>query len=241
MFFQQINQLMGRDTDLILTIRKTGENALTVAVITKMNGLQDEAKHYIPPFTATGVPEELDQGFTSALAQPIPKAQGLLTNMKQFEHQLEVAEANSKAAKIEKDKKAKEEKERKEKSDKFKKKAEEQITAGKLGDAMVNLRQARLYADNGDKKKITSLLEDVQAKMCQGSLFGKTATGSSVTQQAVRPPAATDDTDNNEEDEEDEEDEDENEDEDPYNEIIDFPEECRAKDLCQNMTNQTLF
>jgi len=79
------------------------------------------------------------------------------------------------------------------------------------------------------------LLEDVQAKMCQGSLFGKTATGSSVTQQAVRPPASTDDTDNNEEDD------DENEDEDPYNEIIDFPEECRAKDICQNMTNQTLF
>jgi len=57
----------------------------------------------------------------------------------------------------------------------------------------------------------------------------------SVTQQAVRPPASTDDTDNNEEDD------DENEDEDPYNEIIDFPEECRAKDICQNMTNQTLF
>lgn len=236
MFFQQINQMMGRDTDLILTIRKTGENALTVAVITKMNGLQDEAQHYIPPFTATGIPEELDQGFTSALAQPVPKAQGLLTNMKQFEHQLEVAEANSKAAKAEKDTKAKEEKERKDKSDKFKKKAEEQIAAGKLGDAMVNLRQARLYANDGDKKKITSRLEDVQAKMCQGSLFGKTATPSSVTQPAVRPPAATDDTDNNEEVEDDE-----NEDEDPYNEIIDFPEECRAKDLCQNMTNQTLF
>ena len=28
---------------------------------------------------------------------------------------------------------------------------------------------------------------------------------------------------------------------DPYGEFIDFPEECRAKDPCQNMYRETLF
>ena len=45
MFFEQINRIMGRDADLILTIRKTNDSTLTVAAHTRMNGLEDEAQH----------------------------------------------------------------------------------------------------------------------------------------------------------------------------------------------------
>ena len=52
MFFEQIDRMMGRDADLILTIRKTDDGTLTVAAHTRMNGVEDEARHYIAPFTA---------------------------------------------------------------------------------------------------------------------------------------------------------------------------------------------
>ena len=117
MFFEQIDRMMGRDADLILTIRKTDDGTLTVAAHTRMNGVEDEARHYIAPFTASGTPQELDTGFIPALAEPAVKTQGLLTNLKQYEKQLETARANSKAEKERKDKEAKEAKERKEKCD----------------------------------------------------------------------------------------------------------------------------
>ena len=136
MFFEQIDRMMGRDADLILTIRKTDDGTLTVAAHTRMNGVEDEARHYIAPFTASGTPQELDTGFIPALAEPAVKTQGLLTNLKQYEKQLETARANSKAEKERKDKEAKEAKERKEKCDKYRKKADEQTAAGKYADAL---------------------------------------------------------------------------------------------------------
>ncbi len=242
MFFEKINLLMGQDADVILTIRKTGESTLTVAAHTKMNGLQDQAQHYIAPFTAAGTPEELDADFVSALGQSIPKAKGLLTNMKHFEQQLKIAEANNKAAQERKDKEAKEAKEKKEKSEKFRKKAEEQIKAGKLGDAMVNLRQARLYAEEKEKKTIGEKIKEVQDKMCQGSLFGKEPQRSpaSKPQPAIHPQTTESVPDYEAEDDEDDcNDEDENND--PYGTIVDFPEECRMQDPCQTKMSQSLF
>lgn len=154
MFFEQIDRMIGRDADLILTIRKTDDGTLTVAAHTRMNGVEDEARHYIAPFTASGTPQELDTGFIPALAEPAVKTQGLLTNLKQYEKQLETARANSKAEKERKNKEAKEAKERKEKCDKYRKKADEQTAAGKYADALTNLRQARLHATEEEKKKI---------------------------------------------------------------------------------------
>lgn len=55
MFFEQIDRMIGRDADLILTIRKTDDGTLTVAAHTRMNGVEDEARHYIAPFTASGL------------------------------------------------------------------------------------------------------------------------------------------------------------------------------------------
>ena len=107
MFFEQIDRMIGRDADLILTIRKTDDGTLTVAAHTRMNGVEDEAQHYIAPFTASGTPQELDTGFIPALAEPAVKTQGLLTNLKQYEKHLETARANSKAEKERKDKEAK--------------------------------------------------------------------------------------------------------------------------------------
>lgn len=78
MFFEQIDRMIGRDADLILTIRKTDDGTLTVAAHTRMNGVEDEARHYIAPFTASGTPQELDTGFIPALAEPASQNAGTL-------------------------------------------------------------------------------------------------------------------------------------------------------------------
>ncbi len=228
MFFEQIDRMMGRDADLILTIRKTDDGTLTVAAHTRMNGVEDEARHYIAPFTASGTPQELDTGFIPALAEPAVKTQGLLTNLKQYEKQLETARANSKAEKERKDKEAKEAKEHKEICERHLKKADEQTAEGKYADALINLRQARLHATEEGKKKIDTQIRAVQAKANQGTLFGAITPHSSPVIPPAKPPeppASEEEEDNN----------------DPYGEFIDFPEECRAKDPCQNMYRETLF
>ena len=228
MFFEQINRIMGRDADLILTIRKTNDSTLTVAAHARMNGLEDEAQHYIAPFTASGSPHELDTDFVSALTGPITHVQGLLINMKQYEKQLETARANSKAEKERKEKEAKEAKEHKEICERHLKKADEQTAEGKYADALINLRQARLHATEEGKKKIDTQIRAVQAKANQGTLFGAITPHSFPVIPPAKPPeppASEEEEDNN----------------DPYGEFIDFPEECRAKDPCQNMYRETLF
>ena len=154
-------------------------------------------------------------------------------NMKHYERQLQIAQANSKAEKERKDKETRELRERQQKSDKYRKKAEEQIAAGKLSEAMTNLRQARLYASEAGKKTLDEQIGSLRARMSQGSLFTMTTgTSSSARPLAIAHPSG---------EERDTDDEEEKTDDDPYGDIVDFPEECRAKDSCQNMNSQTLF
>ena len=101
MFFTQINQLMAQSVDITMVIRKSA-TGMTVSVLPKSNGLKDEAQNHIVPLTLSGLPEELDAGFMNAIANPIRKVSGLLTNMAEFEKQADKAAANSKASKEQK-------------------------------------------------------------------------------------------------------------------------------------------
>ena len=170
MFFTAINQMMTEGVDLTLVIRKAN-GQMAVSVLPKPNGLKDEAQNHIIPLTLKGVPQELDTGFLQAVARPVQKATGLITNMAQFEAQTEKAASESKAAKDAKAKKTKEEKEKREKYEKHLKKAEELIAAGNHKDAVTALGQARLYAKPQDQKKIDEMLEQQKKAMNRGSLF----------------------------------------------------------------------
>lgn len=81
-----INQMMTEGVDLTLVIRKAN-GQMAVSVLPKSNGLKDEAQNHIIPLTLKGVPQELDTGFLQAVARPVQKATGLITNMAQFEAQ----------------------------------------------------------------------------------------------------------------------------------------------------------
>ena len=170
MFFTTIHQMMTDGVDLTLVIRKTN-GQLTVSTLPKSNGLKDEAQNHLVPLTVSGLPQELDAGFLQAIARPIQKAAGLISNMAQFEAQTEKAESESKAAKDAKAKETKEEKEKREKYEKHLKKAEELIAAKNHKDAVTALGQARLYAKEQDQKKIDGMIAEQKKAMNAGSLF----------------------------------------------------------------------
>ena len=170
MFFTTIYQMMTDGVDFTLVIRKAN-GQLTVSTLPKSNGLKDEAQNHIVPLTVSGLPQELDTGFLQAIARPIQKAAGLITNMAQFEAQAEKAATESKAAKDAKAKETKEEKEKREKYEKHFKKAEELIAAKNHKDAVTALGQARLYAKPQDLKKIDEMVAEQKKAMNAGSLF----------------------------------------------------------------------
>ena len=170
MFFTAINQMMTEGVDLTLVIRKAN-GQMAVSVLPKSNGLKDEAQNHIVPLTVSGLPQELDAGFLQAIARPIQKAAGLITNMAQFEAHAEKAASESKAAKDAKAKETKEEKEKREKYEKHFKKAEELIAAKKHCEAVTVLGQARLYAKPQDLSKIDGMVAEQKKAMNQGSLF----------------------------------------------------------------------
>lgn len=170
MFFTQINQMMNQSVDITMVIRKSA-TGMTVSVLPKSNGLKDEAQNRIVPLTLSGLPEELDAGFIGAIAKPIRKVSGLLTNMAEFEKQADKAAADSKASKEQKAKETKEEKEKREKYEKHMKKAEELIAAGNHKDAVTALGQAKLYATEQNRKTVDEKIEEQKKAMSQGSLF----------------------------------------------------------------------
>ena len=138
MFFTAIHQMMTEGVDLTLVIRKAN-GQLTVSLLPKSNGLKDEAQNHLVPLTVSGHPQELDAGFLQAVARPIQKTTGLISNMAQFEAQAEKAASESKAAKETKAKETKEEKEKREKYEKHFKKAEELIAAKNHKEAVTAL------------------------------------------------------------------------------------------------------
>ena len=170
MFFTQINQLMAQSVDITMVIRKSA-TGMTVSVLPKSNGLKDEAQNHIVPLTLSGLPGELDAGFMNAIANPVRKVSGLLTNMAEFEKQADKAAANSKASKEQKAKETKEEKEKREKYEKHMKKAEELIAAKNHKEAVTALGQARLYATEQNRKTVDEKIEEQKRAMNQGSLF----------------------------------------------------------------------
>lgn len=161
---------MARSVDITMVIRKSA-TGMTVSVLPKSNGLKDEAQNHIVPLTLSGLPGELDAGFMNAIANPVRKVSGLLTNMAEFEKQADKAAANSKASKEQKAKETKEEKEKREKYEKHMKKAEELIAAKNHKEAVTALGQARLYATEQNQKTVDEKIEEQKRAMNQGSLF----------------------------------------------------------------------
>ncbi len=162
--------MMTESVDLTIVIRKTN-GQLTVSTLPKSNGLKDEAQNHIVPLTVTGTPQELDTGFLQAIARPIQKTCGLLSNMAQFEAQADKAAASSKAAKEAKSKETKEEREKREKYEKLMKKANELMATKNFREAVSMLTQAKACADTAQLKEIEEKIKAADTEINKGSLF----------------------------------------------------------------------
>lgn len=127
-FFQNITNLIGDGTTLSVNIFKSGDR-VTVSLLPKVKDLNDPAAQKIQPIILNGTAQELDQGFLEAVASPLKKSSGIISNMKSYEDSVKTAEANSKALKDAEDKKKKEIESNNKKFEKNKTKFDEFIEA----------------------------------------------------------------------------------------------------------------
>src|ERR1700728_1126566 len=104
-FFEYINGLAFQG-NLNLTIAKNADNKLTVPVLLA-NDLPDKAGRIIPPMILRGDAGELDEGFFSAIGEPLAKTSQLFANMEAYNKSIETAKEKSR---MENDKKAKKDK-----------------------------------------------------------------------------------------------------------------------------------
>ncbi|GAE84952.1 PRTRC system protein E [Bacteroides reticulotermitis] len=187
MFFQSIYQMLATGTDLSINIRRT-DTKLSVVVMPRRTGVKDEAGQFIVPLVLNGTAVEMDDQFLQAITTPLQKAQGILINLETFEKQVQQATAQSKAAKSVEDKEGKEAREKQKKMEKLIKKSNETAAAGRYQEATMWLKQARALVTPDKQKEIDILMQEVQKKATEGSLFAETVPQARHTQQ--QPPVS---------------------------------------------------
>lgn len=108
-FFKTIADFLQDGQQLQMAIRKSGES-IAVSILPDNRGVKDKAVEHITPLVMSGTPEDFEEGFKDAL-KPLAQAQGLVTNIKEFEESTEKAKRESEMAKKLKDEAAKQKKE----------------------------------------------------------------------------------------------------------------------------------
>jgi len=133
-FFQSIIALQVAG-DWKINIAKEQAGRLIVSVLFYNEAIGDDARKIVPPLILRGTPEELDEGFFQAVAQPVKETAQLFTNMEQFLKAKETAKVKSQ---MEKDTTAKAGKQKTDKQKKYEeamKKVDELEAEGKFKEA----------------------------------------------------------------------------------------------------------
>ncbi len=141
---------------------------MTVGVLPGNDLVKDAAKNSIVPLNISGTPEELDEGFVAAIAEPIKKTTGLLVNMAAYERAAEEAKAKSK---MEEERKAAE-KTRKEQYNGYVALAETNLKEQKYHDALKCVESARKVATDAEKSALDTLERKINETSGSGALFG---------------------------------------------------------------------
>ena len=108
-FFKTIADFLQDGQQVTMAIRKSGDN-IAVSIMPDNRGVKDKAVENITPLVMSGTPEDFEEGFKDAL-KPLAQAQGLVSNIKEFEEGTEKAKRESEMAKKLKDEAAKQKKE----------------------------------------------------------------------------------------------------------------------------------
>ncbi len=167
--FEKLSEIMGEGSTVTMTVAKSGKG-MTVSVMPGNSLVKDAAKSKFVPINVSGTPKELDEGFLDTILNPIAKANGLLTNMKDFEEAAEKAKKSS-----EMEKKAKEE--QKKVGDEFSgwfALSEQNYGEDKYKDALTCIGNAEKLADkvNGGQAKVDAMRKKILEAMGEGTMFG---------------------------------------------------------------------
>ncbi|GKH13571.1 PRTRC system protein E [Bacteroides uniformis] len=189
MFFQTIYPMLAAGTDLSINIRRVNDR-LSVAVMPRHAGVKDEAQQNLVPLILSGTAVELDAEFLQAIAAPVSRTTGLLTNLETFERQAAKASSESRAAKTAQEKESKEAREKREKMEKLLKKTDEAVAARRYSEALTWLKQARVLAPAEKRQEIDGRTREVRKLADAGSLFAVEPQSPPATQPMPQPAPA---------------------------------------------------
>lgn len=164
-FFKTIADFLQDGQQVTMAIRKSG-SSIAVSIMPDNRGVKDKAVENITPLVMSGTPEEFEAGFEDAL-KPLAEAQGLVTNIKEFEENTEKAKKESEMAKKLKDEAAKQKKEFNDLIALARKNNDEH----KFKDARAVLAKASALP-SAEKSIIDKVSREIDAKSGVGNMFG---------------------------------------------------------------------
>lgn len=148
-FFQSIADLqVAGDWKIIISKDTSGHMVVSALVCNEQVG--DEAKNLIPPLVLRGTPAELDEGFFTAIQEPVQETAQLLLNMEQYRVQQEQARKQSQMEKDKADKAEKERTARQKRMEEAMKKVEELEKEGKYRDAWMKVPDPADYPEQAE-------------------------------------------------------------------------------------------
>lgn len=167
--FKRLSESMGVGSTVVMTVAKS-ENSITVSVLPGNSLVKDAAKNKFIPICVAGTPEEIDEDFLNTVLKPIARANGLLSNIKEFEDSAKAAKEAS-----EMEKKAKEE--QKKVRDTFSEwfaLSEKNYGEDKFKDALTCINNAEKIADKvtGGQVKVDAMRKKIQEALGEGTMFG---------------------------------------------------------------------
>lgn len=167
--FKRLSESMEVGSSVVITVAKT-ENGMAVSVLPGNKLVKDAAKNKLVPINMTGEPDEIDEGFLATILKPIASANGLLSNIKDFEASVEEAKKAS-----EMEKKAKDE--QKKVTEEFQgwfALAEQNYGENKFKDALTCISNAEKLSDKiaGSKSKIDAMRKKIKEALGEGNMFG---------------------------------------------------------------------
>lgn len=164
-FFNLIASKMQDGQQLSMTIRKNGEK-LVLSMIPDAKGVKDKAVSTLEPLVMNGTPQEFEEQFEQAMT-PIEKAFSLLSEVSDFEKQVDEARKKSEMEA----KKKKDEDTQKQKFINHLNLAKKLLDEQKFKDSKTVLAKAEAIS-GADKKACEELKKKIDEKSGDGGLFG---------------------------------------------------------------------
>lgn len=172
-FFSQIKQL-GFTGNLRINIQPQQNGELIVSLLLDTSFVKDKAAKLIPPLVLKGTESDLDNGFFTAIAHPVQQTQTLLLNMQEHISASEKAQKESRMVKDKQDTEKKEKDAKRKRFDEQMKKVDELVKQKKIGEAIGQLPDLKLFPEF--ETEIKKKGQELRSQHGTLSLFGEEPT-----------------------------------------------------------------